>query len=116
MYYRSIDGSQSYDWVHEHCTRSPREYMYSYSEHYVWRDFDKFNMPEDVTSAYSDRMMQWDYEKYKKCVKGVGWIENVDKKTAKRIIKEYYDGKYECVGFAKSCNWSTGYGLSLIHI
>lgn len=109
-------GYPNYDWVDNSCTRTPEEYRYSYSSHYVWRDFDKTNVPDNVFVVYSDRMSQHDYEKYNRVVAGVGWIENIDKKTAKRIIKDYYGGKYACVGFARSCNQSTGYGIGMFFV
>lgn len=114
-YYRSFELNE--DWCNEYGPkRSPREYPYSYSAHYVWRDFDKKEMPKNISPIYSDRMKMWDRDKYMAVTKDTGWIEDISQSQAKNIIESYYDGKYECVGFARECNVSNGYGVGIFFI
>ena len=106
------------DWCFENNSgRTPREYPYSYDAHFSWRDFDKSDM-EGIDIVYSDRMRDWDPEKYKTALNTVGrcWIENISRDAAKRLIEIYYDGAYECVGFGRCCNMSSGYGIGLFYL
>lgn len=107
-----------YDWCWPCQQRTREQYPYSYDAHYKWRDFDKDNPPEGMDCIYSDRMMQWDYEKYEAARQKVdaGWIENISREKAEGIIDAYYDGKYKCVGFAACCNVSNGYGIGIFFI
>lgn len=101
-----------YDWVYEECTDSNR---YMRDPHYYWRDFDKENRDE-YTIIYSDRMSMWDHEKYHKAVDGFGFPDSLDytkPKTAKDIIKKYFDGEYVCHGYAVCDNKSTGYAIGI---
>ena len=118
QFYSSLYGDMDQlDWCSEDDENfTPQQRPYSYSAHYTWRDFDKNDIPADVGSVYSDRMREWDTEVYTEATKGLGWIENISKSQAKKLIKTYYGGKYECVGFAKTCNVSNGYGLGIFFI
>lgn len=120
--FKDIDGhtmifGEEYDWCfNDSENRSPREYPYSYSGHYLWREFDKHNVPKGIESVHSDRMMGWDYDKYKKAFHKAGFADNIKKEKAKEIIEIYYDGKYECVGYAIECNLSNGYPYGIFYI
>lgn len=109
MYYAYAFGNH-YDWVDPSRTRSPEEYPYSFDAHYIWRD--------DLTGAtpiYSDRMWEWDWEKAKAAFKNNQRGRRV-KHECKEIIERYYDGKYECVGYALCCNVSNGYEIGIFYV
>lgn len=114
-----VHGGPIYDWCFDDDPnkRTKEKYPYSYDAHYLWRDFEKDNM-EGISSVYSDRMMQWDSEKYERArsFSGGGWIESISKEAAKKFVQSYYGGKYNCVGFGICCNQSTGYGIGLFFI
>ncbi|WP_156883599.1 hypothetical protein [Salipiger mucosus] len=106
------------DWVDERssCNRTPREAPYGYSAHFKWREFDKRNPPEGIDAVHSDRMQQWNAEKYRAAFKGKGWIDALSKEKCKNAIRTYYDGKYECIGYAVECNVSNGYPVGLFFL
>lgn len=106
-----------YDWTDEHSRmRTPQAHPYGFDGHFKWRDFDKNKTPKGLDMVYSDRMNQWDSEKYKEAFAGSGWIQGLDKKTSKEVIEKYYDGKYECVGYAVCCNVSNGYPIGMFYL
>lgn len=107
-----------YDWCQPYGKRTREEYRYSYDDHYVWREFDKHDIPKCVDVIYSDRMREWDAGSYELARKEskAGWMEDLTKEQAKRFIEIFYAGAYECVGFARSCNHSTGYGIGIFFI
>lgn len=118
---RSITGlyKDTIDWAFPSGSRrTRREYPYSYDAYFVWRDFDKHDQPKSIGGEYSDRLMQHDHKKYEKARddSSGGWIEDISKEQAKKFIESYYDGKYECVGFAACCNVSNGYGIGIFYI
>ena len=105
------------DWVDEGKQNLTRQHFpYSYDAHYKWRDFDKNAQPEGLTVVYSDRMQSWDYDKYAKATKNLGWIEDISKTQAKAVINSDYEGKYQCVGYAICCNVSNGYGIGMFFV
>jgi hypothetical protein len=118
MEYGIIYSGERTDWVDEQGNkRTRRNHRYAYDAHYVWREFNKNKQPKSIDAVYSDRMREWDGPLYESCItKDTGWIEDISKEEAKRIIHEYYDGTMECVGFARECNQSSGYGIGLFFI
>ena len=46
--------------------KTPTTHPYNYDEHVIWIDKD-FNKEECYSAVYSDRLFQWDDEKYEKC-------------------------------------------------
>jgi len=121
MYVLSSDGvvHPHMDWCFGESGRSPREAPYGYDAHFAWRHFDKRNPPANMHSVYSDRMQQWDPEKFALARKAAGencWIENLTPDAARRFVEVYYDGTQECIGFGRCCNQATGYGIGLFYI
>lgn len=105
----------SYDWCFSGSRRTPVEYPYSYDAHYTWCEFDKENAPKNHDCSYSDRMRDWDPKKYEEArlASGGGWIENISEDQAKKFVEVYWGGTRKCIGFAKCCNVSNGYGLGI---
>lgn len=118
MSYMNEYGELDYDWVStsEQIHRTPVEYPYSFDAYYIWRDFDKADMPDDVHPVYMDRMRAWDPETYSKSFKAVAGIYQTNRKYAETFIDTFYDGKYTCVGQAIACNHSTGYEIPIFFI
>lgn len=110
-YYNPYDVSFMYDWVDPTQTRTPENYPYSFDAHYIWRENLK-----GASGVYSDRMWEWDREKAKMAFDGVGQRAIRDKQKTKKVIEKYYDGKYECVGYALCCNVSNGYEIGIFYL
>ncbi|MFA5175774.1 MAG: hypothetical protein WC413_00745 [Candidatus Nanoarchaeia archaeon] len=76
-------------------------------------NFPQFHFPLDkVDSIYSDRMKQWDREKYEKLLKkyfnkGKGFSSNM-KKTSK-FLEEYFGIKIDGFRIVRFTNVSSGY-------
>jgi hypothetical protein len=125
VYFEEVTGlttrirASRYDWCFSsgNNQRTPDEYPYSFDTYYLWRDFEESDM-EGIDSVYSDRMRDWEPEKFKAALEasGKGWIDRMTKERAKTFIKVYYDGKYECVGFGRGCNVSNGYPLGIFFL
>lgn len=116
--YGAVIGARGYDWTH-HGNRTPEEYPYSFSAHYLWRDFDKNDIPKGVSSEYSDRMRGWDNAAYERAREAVNFSEmtaQLDRASAKQFVEIYHGGACECVGYARDCNVSNGYPLGIFFI
>lgn len=109
IYFRYANGER-YDWVDRNHTRTPEKYPYSFDAHYLWRD----DLSES-TSVYSDRMWQWDHEAAKYAFSN-NQRGRRSREECKDIIKKYYKGVYECVGYALCCNQSNGYEIGIFFI
>lgn len=100
-----------YDWVDPDRTRTPEEYPYNFDAHFKWR--------EDLEGAdvvYSDRMWQSDWDLAKWAFNGLGQRGNYTRQQCKDIVDAYYQGRYECVGYALACNQSSGYEIGMFYI
>lgn len=114
-------GRNQLDWCFGDSGKSPIQSPYSFDAHYLWRDFDKADIP-DHNSAYSDQMNQWDHEKYmaafdRKSTKfgklsGRG-LMGLSKSDALIITKRYWGEDTKCIGYALDCNRSSGYELGI---
>lgn len=110
VYFHYASGKR-YDWVSPDQNRTPEEYPYSFSAHYLWREDDmKYAAP-----IYADRMWQWDFDKAKVAF-GNSQRGYRTKEECKKIIESYYKGQYECVGYALSCNVSNGYEIGIFYV
>lgn len=118
-----------YDWMFtddEHAT-TPEQNSYAYDAHYLWRIFpDKTNIPPH-DCIYSDRMRQWDYEKYEKAfdrksarygkLGNLGsWGLRIGRRDADIIVQRYYGKGHRCIGYGLDTNRSTGYELGIFLI
>lgn len=104
------------DFCDQSATRERRAHPYSFDAHYIWRNFNKNKIPKRIGTVYSDRLMQWNVEKYKEAFDGQGWIDQLTKEQCIKAIDIYYTGKYKCVGYAVACNVSSGYPLGVFYI
>jgi len=98
------------DWDGNAVERTPNEYRYSYDAYVQYKKEDKYEH-----CVYSDRLLQWDYEKHNKLCKnhfdneGQYWdnrsIENIE-----AFLRDYYDKQdLELIGKMEGCNVSNGY-------
>jgi hypothetical protein len=112
-----VEGSYIYGfYMDEHnqiIERTPSTHPYSYDSYILWR-----NLPNDQmnASAYSDRMMQWNYKKFdelwkKHGLKGQYWYAS-DKDKIEAFIKDYFEKpNLKVVYVMQCCNQATGFPL-----
>lgn len=115
-----------YDWMFTDDSNSvtPEQNRYAYDAHYLWRDFaDKTDIPPH-DSVYTDRMRQWDYEKYEAAfdrdstefgkLGNLGsWGLRIQRRDAQIIVKRYFGEDAVCIGYGIDTNRSTGYELGI---
>lgn len=114
--YRNMWGeelkSQFVDLDGNEIKRNPFSHPYNYDEYVIWKDesFDK----EKYSAVYSDRLYQWDYEKYNRCCKEV--FENQgqqfyqrEPKEIERFLSMYFDKEIKLTAIMQGCNQSSGF-------
>ena len=92
--------------------RNPFTHPYSYDEYVIWKD-ENFNK-EKYSAVYSDRLYQYDYEKYNKCCQEV--FENQgqrfdqrDPKEIEKFLSMYFDERIKLTAIMQGCNQSSGF-------
>lgn len=115
--YNKYCNSRKYDWVSPHSKRTPEEYPYSFSAHYLWKSKDAKDL-KGASAVYSDRMSQWNRKKADMAFKSanVSFGNHLTQYQCNQIIDRYYDGQYRCVACALDCNVSTGYPLYIFFL
>jgi hypothetical protein len=87
------------------------EYPYSYDEFVVWKN----NYNKDKSSlVYSDRLHQWNYEKYNRCCKEVWhnegqYFSQRQPEDIEKFLSKYYDKPIKLTLIMEGCNVSNGY-------
>ena len=96
----------------ERVERTPREYPYSYDPFQVFKDPAWTDRDAVV---YSDRMHQWDWEKYDRCCEKV-WNDRRQSFSGRepaeieRFLQLYFeDPTLTLTGIEAGCNYSNGY-------
>ena len=109
QYMSMVYGYKYYDFVNPRATRTPDDYPYSFDAYYLWKtkELDK------AYPVYTDRMRQQDPEKASKAFKGLGQFGNYTEKQCKQIVKDFFGNNAKCVGYALSCNVSSGYPIGI---
>lgn len=91
--------------------RPPDEYPYSYDEHVLFKSND---YREDDSWVYSDRMMEWDWAKFNRCVKEIWhdesqYFSHRKPKDIERFLSMYHDKEVHLTAVLQGCNVSNGY-------
>lgn len=90
--------------------RTKSEYPYSYDPIVVFRNFQL----ESDNTVWSDRLFQWDYEKYNKlCTKHFGnesqyWYDR-NPELVESFLSDYVGYEIKLVRITESCNVSSGF-------
>ena len=92
--------------------RNPFTHPYSYDEYVIWKD-ENFNK-EKYSAVYSDRLYQWDYEKYNKCCQEVfknqgQRFNQRDPKEIEKFLSMYFDERIKLTAIMQGCNQSSGF-------
>ena len=91
--------------------RTKDEYRYSYDPYVVWKQDYKNNTGSCV---YSDRLWQWDCNKYDECCQKV-WgnhgqvFYNREPKDIQKFLSLYFDKKVKLTALLEGCNVSNGF-------
>ena len=86
--------------------RSKHEYPYSYSAYFLW----KGAKAEGDETVYSDRMRDWDAEKFREALSKVKKrLSQLNQKEMSKFLSVYFDKKIEATALAEGCNVSNGY-------
>jgi hypothetical protein len=97
-------------WVDPNNTRTKSAHPYSYSEffHFGSREAIK---EKDVHGDYSDRLQEWEPEKYARLWKEHVFcpLDRVQPAQMSAFLSAYFGKKVEAVAFAEGCNVSNGY-------
>ena len=96
----------------ERVQRTPREYPYSYDPFAVYKDPAFTDADECV---YSDRIRQWDWEKFNRCCEAIwgncGQYFHARKPDEiERFLRMYFDDEsIKLTGIEECCNFGNGY-------
>ena len=92
--------------------RTPFSHPYNYDKYVTWKSKD-FNK-EKYSAVYSDRLFQWDWEKYNKCCKEVfkntgQFFDKREPKEIEKFLSLYFNKEIKLTAVAQGCNQATGY-------
>jgi len=91
--------------------KNKEQHPYSYDAYVVWQeDFNKFK----GDCVYSDRLFQWDTEKYNESCKKVWcntgqYFSSRNPKDIEKFLSEYYDKEVKLTMIMEGCNVSNGF-------
>ena len=94
----------------EQVRRSKYQYAYSYDPFVVWKgDFENTD-----SRVYSDRLWQWDSEKFNTCCIEVWgnkgqYFDNRSCSEIERFLSLYFNKEVELTGIEEGCNVSSGF-------
>ena len=99
--------------------RTPYSHPYNFDQHVIWVS-KKFNKSKIYSAEYSDRMLEWDIEKFSRCLQEVFGnqgqsFDNRDPKDVEKFLIKYFGHKLKLVAIEKCCNLSTGYPIWIFH-
>lgn len=94
--------------------RTPVEYPYSYDPYVLHKSPDCD--PRNSCIVYSDRMMQWNYDKYMNCIKMMPeedqagqMFHHASLRGVSLFLSYYYVKVCNCTAILEGCNVSNGY-------
>lgn len=97
---------ESQKWVDPRRTREKSSHPYSYDEFYIWRDRDLTGSGAD----YSDRLAQWDYEKFRRCTAPFKKrFDHFSRADCARFLSDYFGRPIVATALVEGCNASSGY-------
>ena len=99
--------------------RTPYSHPYNFDQHVIWvsKDFDKNKI---YSAEYSDRMLEWDREKFARCIQEIfrnqkTYFDDRNPKDIEKFLIKYFGHKLKLVAIEKCCNISTGYPIWIFH-
>lgn len=87
--------------------RNPYTNPYNYDEYVIWKKGCKIDRS---TAVYSDRLQQWDSEKFNKCKSKINGEFSYDNpKTVETFLSLYFEQEIELTAIVQGCNQSSGF-------
>lgn len=92
--------------------KTPFSHPYSYEQYEIYKSND---WSETDSGAYSDRMMQWDLDKFTRCAKkafGINcgqYFNDKKPEDVETFLSLYFETKLKLTGIEQACNMWTGY-------
>ena len=115
--YNLLDGIEYY--TEEDFTNSnnkpikitEKEYQNYYAPHIVWKGKEDI---KESNTVYSDRLIQWDYEKYNECCKSIWnnegqYFNNREPEDIEKFLNLYFNKKVKLTAIMRGCNVSNDY-------
>lgn len=102
-------------WVNPDNTNPKSTHPYSYSEFYIWGYAAGKEASTDA--VYSDRLAQWDREKFERCCREVVPNKRWDQMGSGEVSKwltAYFGRPIVATALAEGCNVSNGYPYWII--
>lgn len=92
--------------------RTPFTHAYNYDEYVIYKDENFKEVKCDA--VYSDRLYQWDYDKFNRCCKEVfknqgQYFSERDPKEIEKFLSLYFEKEVKLMAITQGCNASTGY-------
>ena len=99
--------------------RTPHTHPYNFDQHVIWIS-EKFKKNKIYSATYSDRMLEWDIEKFSRCSQEIfgdqkQYFDDRDPKDIENFLIKYFGHKLKLVAIEKCCNLSTGYPIWIFH-
>ena len=97
--------------------RNKIDYPYSYDPYVQWESDDN---KEWDSSVYSDRLMQWDFNKFNTCCQQVfgdegQYFSNREPKKIEQFLSLYFEYPIKLIIIQEGCNVSNGYPYWIFH-
>lgn len=92
--------------------KTQKDYPYSYDAYCIYKSDDW--SPND-SGTYSDRLMQWDLDKFTRCAKkafGINcgqYFNNKKPEDIEKFLSLYFDQELKLTGVEQACNQCNGY-------
>jgi len=99
--------------------KTPYSHPYDFDQHVIWVS-NKFDKNKIYSAEYSDRMLQWDIEKFERCLQEVfgnqkQYFDDRDPKDIEKFLIKYFGHKLKLVAIEKCCYFPTGYPIWIFH-
>ncbi len=120
-FYKSIDSSGKacgMDCNGNPVERGMLEHPYTYTDHLIWvKDGVYITMlPKNHSVVYSDRLWQWDHNKFDSCCQKIWknegqYFDNRKPEDIEKFLSLYFNVEIELLKIGQVCNQNSGYPL-----
>ena len=99
--------------------KTPYSNPYDFDQHVIWVS-KKFDKNKIYSAEYSDRMLEWDRDKFAKCTEEIfgnqkQCFDDRNPKDIEKFLIKYFGHNLNLVAIEKCCNLSTGYPIWIFH-
>lgn len=99
--------------------RTPFSHPYNYDEFVVWKKEGSNNI-ERESAVYSDRLWEWNHEKYDKCCQEVfkdngQQFNNRNPDAVEKFLSLYFEKEVILTAIVQGCNRSSGFSYWIFY-